>query len=42
MSDNIHTYNFRKHKYGDELLIDVIDLNYIKPGIRRTEPHPKS
>lgn len=39
MSDNIHTYNFRKHKYGDELLIDVIDLNYIKPGIRRTPTH---
>lgn len=39
MRNNIHTYNFRRHKYGEELLIDIIDLNYIKPGIRRTPTH---
>ncbi len=30
----IPLYKFHKHKYGAELLIDVLDLDYIKKGIR--------
>lgn len=32
----IPLYKFHKRKYGAELLIDVLDLDYIKVGIRRT------
>lgn len=35
----IPLYKFHKHKYGAELLIDVLDLEYIKTGIRRTPVH---
>lgn len=35
----IPLYKFHKRKYGHELLIDVLDLDYIKPGIRRNPVH---
>lgn len=35
----IPLYKFYKHKYGTELLIDVLDLDYIKAGIRRAPVH---
>lgn len=35
----IPLYKFYKHKYGTELLIDVLDLDYIKTGIRRNPVH---
>ena len=35
----IPLYKFHKHKYGLELLIDVLDLDYIKTGIRRNPVH---
>lgn len=35
----IPLYKFYKRKYGKELLIDVLDLEYIKVGIRRTPVH---
>lgn len=35
----IPLYKFHKRKYGTELLIDVLDLDYIKAGIRRTPVH---
>lgn len=35
----IPLYKFHKHKYGAELLIDVLDLDYIKAGIRRNPIH---
>lgn len=39
MVNRIPTYEFHKHKYGTELLVDVVTLDYIKPGIRRTPTH---
>lgn len=36
---HIPLYKFHKHKYGAELLIDVLDLDYIKAGIRRNGIH---
>ena len=35
----IPLYKFYKRKYGKELLIDVLDLDYVKAGIRRTPVH---
>ena len=35
----IPLYKFHKRKYGTELLIDVLDLDYVKAGIRRTPVH---
>lgn len=35
----IPLYKFYKRKYGKELLIDVLDLDYIKDGIRRHPLH---
>lgn len=35
----IPSYKFYKHKYGTELLVDVLDLEYVKGGIRRTPVH---
>lgn len=35
----IPIYKFHKHKYGTELLIDVLELDYIKTGIRRNPVH---
>lgn len=35
----IQLYKFHKRKYGAELLIDVLDLDYIKAGIRRAPVH---
>ena len=35
----IPLYKFYKRKYGIELLIDVLDLDYIKAGIRRAPVH---
>lgn len=35
----IPLYKFHKHKYVTELLIDVLDLDYIKTGIRRNPVH---
>lgn len=35
----IPLYKFYKRKYGKELLIDVLDLDYIKDGIRRHPVH---
>lgn len=35
----IPLYKFYKRKYGKELLIDVLDLDYIKTGIRRHPVH---
>ncbi len=34
MIHTIPSYDFYKTKYGEELLIDVVDLNYIKKYIR--------
>jgi AraC-like DNA-binding protein len=36
---HIPLYKFHKHKYGAELLIDVLGLDYIKAGIRRNPIH---
>lgn len=36
---HIPLYKFYKRKYGIELLIDVLDLDYIKAGIRRAPIH---
>lgn len=36
---HIPLYKFHKRKYGTELLIDVLDLDYIKAGIRRAPVH---
>lgn len=33
---SIPLYKFYKRKYGEELLVDVLDLDYIKTGIRNT------
>lgn len=38
----IPLYKFYKRKYGKELLIDVLDLDYIKDGIKRTPIHRES
>ncbi|MCM1301458.1 MAG: AraC family transcriptional regulator [Bacteroides cellulosilyticus] len=38
----IQLYKFHKRKYGTELLIDVLDLDYIKPGIRKAPVHRES
>ena len=35
-------YRFYRHKYGKELLVDVLSLDYIKEGIRRTPVHRES
>ena len=35
----IPLYKFHRWKYGTELLIDVLDLDYIKTGIRRNPVH---
>ncbi len=35
----IPLYKFHRRKYGTELLIDVLDLGYIKTGIRRNPIH---
>lgn len=35
----IKLYKFHKRKYGTELLIDVLDLDYIKTGIRCNPVH---
>lgn len=35
----IQLYKFHKRKYGAELLIDVLDLDYIKADIRRAPVH---
>ena len=32
----IPVYKFYKHKYGDELLVDVINYEKMMPDIRRT------
>ena len=32
----IPVYKFHKHKYGDELLVDVISYEKMMPDIRRT------
>lgn len=36
---SIPLYKFYKRKYGAELLVDVLDLDYIKTGIRKTPIH---
>lgn len=36
---SIPLYKFHKQKYGAELLVDVLDLDYIKTGIRKTPVH---
>lgn len=38
----IPLYKFYKRKYGTELLIDVLDLDYVKPGIRKAPVHRES
>lgn len=35
----IPVYKFYRHKYGSELLIDVLDLDALKEGIRRAPVH---
>lgn len=42
MMKQIRIYKFQKRKYGDELLIDVLDLDHIKPGIRKAPVHRES
>ena len=32
----IPLYKFFKHKYGQELLVDVVNLDKMKPDIHRT------
>lgn len=36
---SIPLYKFHKRKYGAELLVDVLDLDYVKRGIRKTPIH---
>lgn len=36
---SIPLYTFHKRKYGAELLVDVLDLDYVKKGIRKTPVH---
>jgi len=38
----IRLYKFHKRKYGTELSIDVLVLDYIKPGIRKAPVHRES
>lgn len=38
----IPLYKFYRHKYSQELLVDVLSLDYIKDGIRRTPVHRES
>ncbi|MCM1168471.1 MAG: AraC family transcriptional regulator [Bacteroides sp.] len=42
MKENIPLYKFYKHKYGEELLVDMLDLEQIKPGLIRTPVHRES
>ena len=37
--NQIPVYKFYRHKYGSELLIDVLDLDALKEGIRRAPVH---
>ena len=39
MNLNIPQYDFYKHKYGDELLIDVVPLNTIKKYLKEQPVH---
>lgn len=39
MIEHIPLYRFYKHKYGKELLVDMLDLEHIKPGIISTPIH---
>lgn len=39
MNHNIPQYDFYKHKYGDELLIDVVPLNTIKKYLKEQPVH---
>lgn len=37
--DSIPLYKFYRHKYGDELLVDMLDLQQIRPGLVKTPVH---
>lgn len=37
--EKIPVIHFFKHKYGDELLVDLNDIHYIKQGIKRNPIH---
>ncbi|MCM1516095.1 MAG: AraC family transcriptional regulator [Paraprevotella sp.] len=39
MIEHIPLYRFYKHKYGAELLVDMLDLEQIKPGLISTPIH---
>lgn len=39
MNHNIPQYDFYKHKYGDELLIDIVPLNTIKKYLKEQPVH---
>ena len=39
MNHYIPQYDFYKHKYGDELLIDVVPLNTIKKYLKEQPVH---
>ena len=41
MNHNIPQYDFYKHKYGDELLIDVVPLNTIKKYLKTSQDPPR-
>lgn len=42
MNPHIPLYRFHRHKYGEELLVDMLDLGQIKPGIVRAPIHRES
>ena len=39
MKNSIPRYTFYKHKYGSELLVDVVELKYVKKFLAESSVH---
>ena len=39
MKNSIPRYTFYKHKYGSELLVDVVELKYVKKFLAKSTVH---
>jgi len=39
MKNSIPRYTFYKHKYGSELLVDVVELKYVKKFLAKSAVH---
>jgi len=39
MKNSIPRYTFYKHKYGSELLVDVVELKYVKKFLTKSTVH---